>query len=411
MLRWCLCLLLLASAGWHMHIYNRRMWPNNSDLIQRWVGARAAFAGRDPYSPAVRHEIQTAYAGWDPDAIGRPLTREEAVVRWQSFLYPAPIILILAPFVALPWEYARHLFAGVSVLAFAVGVWMWIRRLIPRNASYRAWLLLLIFAAWPTWWAIRLEQPGLLVAAFLLLAVESIARGRQVAGGILLALATIKPQAAMPILIWYTLWAWHARAIRLAGGFAGALLLMFVLTEHFVPGWLPHWLASLHGYREDNQADLPLVNLCGRIAGTALTAAAAVPVLAVFWKARRAAAASWEAIRAAALALAFAPFLTPTHFTLIYNQILLIGAFLVLLSRDPISPPRSQLRWMAFASLAVSFALVPIAVFLESVLGPHILYDGLPFLLNSLLPIPVLCALVALHSPFLPNDSVPDRFA
>src|ERR1700756_2839096 len=70
---------------------------NLSDLYPRWLGARELLRhGRNPYSAEITREIQQGY-------YGRPLdpTRSEDPKDQQGFAYPAYIVFLLAPTVAL----------------------------------------------------------------------------------------------------------------------------------------------------------------------------------------------------------------------------------------------------------------------------------------------------------------------
>ena len=61
-----------------------------------------------------------------------------------------------------------------------------------------------------TFWVvqgIRLQQLSLLVAPMVAASIYFLTRNRQVASGILLGLATIKPQIALPLAAWLMLWA------------------------------------------------------------------------------------------------------------------------------------------------------------------------------------------------------------
>jgi hypothetical protein len=135
---------------------------------------------------------------------------------------------------------------------------------------------------------------------------------------------------------------------------------------------------------------------------TILLTGAAVYAL---WRLRRCSAASPQFATAFSLALAVPLFVVPTEPLMIYNNVLLFPAILLLLFMKPHSRLSSAFRWLALAQLALDFLLVPIAVLGETLRGPSPGWVSLPFL-DFLLAALVAAALIpgtlprkAVHAP------------
>jgi hypothetical protein len=373
-----LLLLLVACSFWQMHVHNRIMQPSYSDLVTRWVGTRAALAGKDPYSDELLPEMHRMYYGH------YPLTATDPDPIRQKFYYPAHMVVLLAPLAYLPWPIARGIFVAVTVLLLAIGFWCCMRMYRrPHTRSQLAMLVVLTLCSWPVLWGLRLQQPTLLIAAFIFLACFCLGRGFGSVAGVLLAFATIKPQIAVPILAWLFLWAIVNRGWNLFVSFAITLAVLLLCAERIVPHWIPYWRASLLIYARGTETALPLENLFGHWVGLALTILIAGSICVSLWRLRRYSADSVEFSVAVSLVLALTVLVIPTHLTIIYNQVLLFPACLFLVYVTPADRDSRIARWGALALLVLTFALTPMAVLGETVMRPSILWDAMPYLNNS----------------------------
>jgi len=391
--------LLLASFV-HLHFINQIPGKHglrsiNSDLLPRWVGIRAAFRGEDPYSPAVLRNIQTAF-------YGRPLTLADRGVDIQGFWYPAYAAVILSPFALLPWSAAPLAFLVVVPLLFIVAL----RLCIGAFESSRkvAWIATLsITVSWPVMWALRLQQPTVLTAAFVFLAYFLIVRGHDIAAGLLLVASMIKPQLVAPLILWLLLWAVLQRRYRLLASFLCAMTALLIPTEILIPNWFPHWIHSVAGYAENTGSALPLIAAAGRIAGLVATTILVSLSASVLWRLRSSNPQSPQFGFAFSLLLATALCVTPTNLGMTYNQMLLAPAAVLLFWWKP---ARNNARLVRRGMIGV-FAWVFVAVlvsFAGDMLRPSNLWIKLPFE-NLLLPVAATVALLVQYWDALQTTS------
>lgn len=373
-----LLLLLIASSLGLMHVHNRAMQPSYSDLVTRWVGTRAAIAGLDPYSDDVLPEMLRMYYGH------YPLTAADPNPERQRFYYPATLTVLLAPLAYLRWQTARAVFLAVTLLLLLLG-FLGCMEMFPRRWTRRqvAMVLALAVCSWPVLWGLRLQQPGLLVAAFLFLACAGLRRGSAGLAGVLLALATVKPQMVLPLLGWLALWAIVNRVWRLLVFFGIALAILLLCTEALVPHWISHWQAAAMMYAHVTDTAPVLENLFGHWAGLALTILIAGSICISLWRLRRARAESVEFGVAVSLALTLTALLMPMHLAMIYNQVLLFPACMFLIQAMPVDRDGRMVRGLALGLLCLTFALPVATLAGEAVFPPSVVWGALPFLNNS----------------------------
>ena len=157
------------------------------------------------------------------------------------------------------------------------------------------------------------------------------ASGYLFCSGALLALTTIKPQLAGPIVIWLLLWAsseWRARR-RLVFGFVSVMALLLAGTQFLLPGWWRMFAEALRQYHRytQNQSVLDLLadGTLGPRVGLALDVVAGVACGIVAWRTRRQKPDTPEFAHALALVLALTVVIVPIT---AYNQVLLLPAIL-----------------------------------------------------------------------------------
>jgi hypothetical protein len=97
----------------------------------------------------------------------------------------------------------------------------------------------------------KLQNLSVVAAALIAGALFLLAADHLVVAGIFLAVSTFKPQFTIALVLWLPLWTlsdWRRRR-SLAWSFLAALLLLILLSEWLVPGWIPDFLNVLHAYR------------------------------------------------------------------------------------------------------------------------------------------------------------------
>lgn len=375
-----LLICAIAAPLWHLHILSRDVPSSQSDLLPRWIGTRAALQGQDPYSPQTLCIIQRAYYG---EAInhGKPNRR-------QAFLYPAPVVLLLAPLAHLSWHAARVTYTAVVLPVLMASFWLCMRALkIQFSPTQTAAILLLACFSWPVVWGLRLEQLTLPVAALVFVAWFLLAQGCQVAPGVLLALATIKPQLVLPLLLWFFVWAILRRCWVFIASFAASLAVLLAATEIIVPGWFMHWRGSLHDYGAITKTAPPLEFVLGSWIGLPLTLLVAGWSACALWRLVRSAPGSLEFGIGVSLALAATVALLPTDATMVYNQVLLLPACLAMIFRRPAASVASPVRGFAIAQLTLEFLAVAVSAIGETITGPNDFWQILPFVDHFLAPL------------------------
>jgi len=300
---------------------------NLSDLYPRWLGARELLLHhRDPYGADITREIQVGYYGreLDPNRPGDPKDQ-------QGFAYPVYVVLMLAPTVTLRFSLVHEAFFWFFAALTGASVVLWIRALQWRISLTGTviWILLTL-SCFPAIQGLKLQQLSLLVAALLAASMFALVRRWFVLTGILLALATIKPQLVFLVVLWLGMWvlaSWRDRQ-RLFWSFAITMIVLLAAGEVLLPGWIGEFRAAMKAYYRYTGGgisvlDVLLSPLWGRI-----TAAGLVVMLAMLvWQNRRAAASSaafqWTMCFILATTLLLIPMFAP------YNQLLLVPGLMM----------------------------------------------------------------------------------
>jgi hypothetical protein len=349
---WCYADLILVPYQVAEAARSARPRGNLSDLYPRWLGARELLLhGRDPYSPEITREIQAGYYGRPLDS-SRPNDPKDQ----QGFAYPVYVAFFLAPTVKLPFATVQGVFRWILLLliAAAIPLWLWALQWHVSGAATLSGIVLLL-GTFPAVQAIKLQQLTTFVCFLLAACAAALSRRRLVTAGILLGMATIKPQLAIPFAAWLAVWTlgdWRSRQ-RLIWSFAATLTVLVTGGEVLLPGWIGRFrnaaAAYLHYAGGRSLLDLALTPRWGRPASVLLIIVAAF----VSWRGRRAAVDSevfrWTLAMVLAVILAVIPTFAP------YNQLLLVPALLLLVRRAP-------LLWKGKFPQRVSLALVLITL-------------------------------------------------
>jgi len=309
---------------------------NLSDLYPRWLGTRELLLHhRDPYSSEVTREIQSGYYGrpLDPRRMDDPRFNEPK--DQQGFAYPLHVIFLLAPTIGLPFPVVQAGFRWLLVILTLASVLLWLRVLRWRpSAATTAIIILLTLGSYAVVQGIKLQQLTLVVSALLAGCGAALVAGHFSLAGFLLALATIKPQLALPLAGWLTLWAvsdWRRRQ-SFIWSFALSMAIFLAASEYILPGWMKEFRDAVAAYRQYTGGAGSLLDvLTTPWLGKILAAVAVLAVVVMGWKVRRAShdSAAFSSILALVLAvtLVIVPSFAP------YNQVLLLPAvFLITIS-------------------------------------------------------------------------------
>jgi Glycosyltransferase family 87 len=370
----------LAEAAAH-----DRPRGNLSDLYPRWLGARELLRhGRNPYSSEITVEIQRGYYGRPIDP-ARPYDPKDQ----QGFAYPVFVVFLLAPIVDLPFNAVQIGFRWLLIALAALSVLWWFRVLRWKASCDTALIFIVLMLGWlPVVQAIKLQQLTLLVTGLLAACGACLAGGWLFVAGGLLALSTIKPQLAWPLVLWLFVWAgadWRSRR-RFVFGFALIMLLLLGGAEFVLPGWLGMFADGISRYHQYTQNQSVLAFLFGLILGRILGAVSVALCAIAVWRMRGESASSAAFGRCVGLVLALTVVIVPM--SALYNQVLLTPAILALvrsaMSLDPILPAVRWARmagflllvWPWIATLGLSFAYVWLTPELRERVWPMPLYPS-----------------------------------
>lgn len=377
-------LLLLAAMAvplWQVHVMDGTpWWPlQRNDLISRWAGVRYALEGQNPYSPKITRAIE-AYANHD---------------RHEQFVYPATLVTEMAPLAWMSWKALRLTFLLTMIPLLALSFWLSLRLLhLDLSWSATAAAVWLGLCSWPVIWALRLQQPTVAIAVEILLSCVLLSRGRGVGAGILLALATVKPQLVVPLLLWIAVRAWSRREWKVLISFGAAVLILLGATERLMPGWFPEWMDWMRQLGPQ-YGQLPLQEIFGRWAGLAGTVVLLGWGAARLWRMRKCEGDSAEFGMSVALVLGMTVCVNDPGLPLIYNQILLFPACVALVTAGrPKTGYPALVDRLALLMLGWGYAVVMVAVAGEAIRGPSLSWNAVPFLNPLLSPAILLFLLV-----------------
>jgi hypothetical protein len=346
-----ICLLLvavLAAAGVWLYAQrvlvphqiadaaaHHRPRGNLSDLYPQWLAARELLLhGRDPYSPEVTRDIQQGY-------YGRPLdpARPDEPKDQQGFAYPVYVTFYLAPTIRLPFEVVRTGFFWGLLALTAATIPLWLRVLCWSAPLWvHVSLMVLTIGSLSVMQGLKLPQLTLLVAGLVAIALALLRADRPIAAGIVLALATIKPQLVWLLFLWLAIWTladWRRR-YRWAASCLLMTALLCAVSEWYLPHWIPRFLQALQRYQSYNDAVSILDKLLPAPWASIPRALAVAATLYVGWKNRRVTQDTPAFAAMLCLTLAVTVVVTPSYS--LYNEILLLPG-LLMLARD------RQLLW------------------------------------------------------------------
>jgi hypothetical protein len=378
----------IADAAEH-----ERPRGNLSDLYPRWLGARELlWHSRNPYGQDITLEIQKGYYGRALDS-----SRANDPKDQQGFAYPVYVVFLLAPLTGLSFHAVQIIFHWLLVGLTATSVLLWLRALRWQPP----WLVVAICVALmlgsvAAVQGLKLQQLSLLVAALLAGSAASAAGGFLFPAGVILALATIKPQLAGPMVIWMLVWAlsdWKTRR-RFLFGFAATMAALLLGAEMVLPGWWRMFLGAVRQYHQytQNQSVLDqLVNwLLGSYGGQVLAVLATIASAVPLWKLRREPAESegfgYAAALVAALTVLIVPMFAP------YNQVLLLPAILVLVRQRGVLTSVSVVPRFAYAVAGLCLGwqwVASLGLGLLWLVSPAVALNGwkLPFYATFALPV------------------------
>jgi len=306
---------------------NERPRGNLSDLYPRWLGARELLLhGRDPYSREVTLEIQQGYYGRTVDS-SRPNDPKDQ----QGFAYPVYVAFLLAPTIGMDFATVRTAYLWLSTGCTILSILLWKRTLrIALPPLQTLAIVTLVVGSYPFAEAFYLQQPLLVVALIVAGSFLARLRGWYFLSGVLLAIATVKPQIALLPVVLALCWVsagWRERQ-RWFWGFAATMLLLVGAAQYILPGWLFRFYGALHAYSNYIAGTAFLEWLVGPRFAWIARVAILLPVIWIVWRYRQSPAGSVQGRRLLSLSLVAGVCIAPN--LAIYNQVLLLPALFLL---------------------------------------------------------------------------------
>jgi hypothetical protein len=367
---------------------------NLSDLYPRWLGARELLLHhRNPYSREITREIQVGYYGRALDSSRSTDPRDE-----QGFAYPVYVAFLLAPTITFPFVKVAFGFKWLLIVVTASSVVLWVKVLGWKPDPFD-WIAMvaLTLGSFPVLQALHLQQLTLIVGALLAGGSALLVAGHLFWAGVVLAIATVKPQLVLPVAAYLLVWAvsdWKRRR-AFVFGFGGVLLALLAGSEILLPGWFGNFLTATAEYRRYTGGLSLLDVLLGPRLGEFTAMLVLVSMLGAFWRFRNEEPGTTEFSVMLALALAITVVVIPMF--ALYNTFLLLPAVLLIVQH------RRRLRdagglsriGLILTGIAVAWPWVAaFGLFVASViLSPAAIQSGwwLPLSSSLKIPIPLVC--------------------
>jgi len=409
-IRIVLALLLTASMWYYVRAilvpyqqadaaHYGRPRGNLSDLYPRWMGARELLLhGRNPYGQEVTREIQMGYYGRRLDP-SRPYDPKDQ----QAFAYPVYVTFLLAPIIKQDFSDVQTAFGWllIALTIASIPLWLFVLRWRILRSSTLV-LVLLTLGCWGVVQGFALQQLSLLVAVMLAGTLALVVAGHLAPAGVLLALATIKPQLSVPLAIWLGLWSFghFRRRWPLLVAFLVSMLVLIGGGELILPGWIAKFWSAVREYRAYTGGVSGLDKLLGPVAALIMTVALVVFVGWACWKLRRSPAPSSGFAIGTSMVLAATVLMIPTFAP--YNQVLLVPAVMAILQywRYLIRTGRAARLVFLVTAVAVFWPwLATLALGLTSLFVPTAkleFYWALPLYTSLFIPLGITALLIFL---------------
>jgi Glycosyltransferase family 87 len=285
---WLITAVICATS---MQFYTAKIWsvgqPTRfSDLYAPWWGSHEVLVhGRNPYTPAVAHEIQTFIYG-APVSLGASGDPDDLS---GGFAYPLYVAFLLWPAVHLPFALVQSLFTWIAAALTLGSILLWLRALQFRG-SLLEWFTIVLFALgnFPVLQGIHLQNLSLVAAALLTFSLVLLSKEYLTLAGFVLAASTFKPQFTVVVLPWLALWTlsrWRQRQ-RLAWSFLASMCVLMGVSELLLPGWLRDFIQVVRAYTHYTFGRSLLDLWFTPHAGSFASAGLLLAVLVLCWKFR-----------------------------------------------------------------------------------------------------------------------------
>jgi hypothetical protein len=225
--------------------------PGGNEFLPRWMGAQAWLKDNvSPYDPSVSAESQQII-------YGRPAMIElgEDPAR---FLYPLPVMAVIAPFGMLPYEVSRTIWMTLIELGLPLLALISIRTSRWRASTAMLSLAMLFSLAWYHGFrSVILGDFSVFEALFIAGALLAVQRKQDILAGILLTLSLSNPQLSFLLILFILFWAISNRRWALIASFLGFSIVLTVIFTILLPDWPLRWIQQILEFGTYHATDPP----------------------------------------------------------------------------------------------------------------------------------------------------------
>ena len=225
-----LALLGLAGLTWANYRFSIQN-PGGNDFLARWMGAyKWLQEGISPYDERVSLATQEMIYGHPAD-----VSKGEDI---NHFVYPLTSMVFFGPFGLLDYLPARAVWMTVLELSLAALAILSLKLVRWKISPLRVAVMILFSVLWYHGArTIIVGQFAAIEALLLIGALLLIYKEQDGFAGLLLALATTKPQMAFLIIPFVLIWAYSRQRFTIFSGFFGSLAGIFMVSIFFIPNW------------------------------------------------------------------------------------------------------------------------------------------------------------------------------
>lgn len=235
-----IALIMMAGMTWVNYQFALNN-PGGGALLPGWAGAKAWLElDISPYNPlAARTAHEIAYGGPAPS--------------WKDqylFVSPFYAVLVFGPFTGIEdfvlarayWMTALEV-SLVALTVFSLVITRW----NPPKVLLGAFILF-VLGGYPSLIPVVDGNVGVLVALLVVLGLFFVQNKQDGLAGIVLALATIKPQMVFLLILFVLLWAYSMRRLSILAGFGGAMLILVLWSNANQSGWILENLTQIAAF-------------------------------------------------------------------------------------------------------------------------------------------------------------------
>lgn len=252
-----LCFIFLLAAGIRLALGENILGADY--YIYYMAGRSALFDHLSPYDPGITLQTQIGILGHPAPPGADQL----------AFVYPAFALLPLFPFFLVDFDWSQSLWMATNILLM-VGV-----ILTATTRPKLSGLSYLLF--YPVAFSLILGNLNGPISVIVLFAATRVflssapSRALQIAAGVLLSWAMIKPQFIWFFALFFLLAAIQRRLYAFLLAFAGSLALLVAFSWLLWPGWIAEWLTAAQKYSGYVKANLTVAATLEQVLSAPLT--------------------------------------------------------------------------------------------------------------------------------------------